>query len=1166
MKTHQKQIAVLLALVLLLQPVSIRAFDDKPTPWLQSKIFGRRPKTPDTSVQKLAQAMDWLEEELLEDGSVVAKAPDVWGEARLTAHRAEFEKQMAAQVDDFQVRFNASVSRSDQAFLASALALNNSASAGGSGNTAPFTQVNQMLPGIAPVPTPADGSQPAPASPGTMTVFNTAPGQLFSGQSPFGTDFDKVQLEQTIELDQRARYLNHLHELRRLNEGDDTADSPGYSLNLVRIPISILPGSKTRRGHSAEITVTAEPVITDQLLPSTFRALVINDLVDQLTVPVVAGRKQAVKREKLLQSLHRALRRVAEIVVCELDKIHVDVAEDLANLDWFTYDGFVQIVNGIESKYSPDEIKSQIDKIKKEIKEISENSAALPSDQLVSRCECLTELINLFMPVAEEFACVFPEQARQICELLGEYKAGPENKSTIRIGSISVEINEDRINKGIEILKQADVSHNNMESSRAILNNITEVINLTSELSINRFADRPPVSGHRRARSPLSGEALQSILGGDVIQLVKEAIRFLPEDDRSVASAVRNLLRDELENAYETVFYPDHLLALQRLDLIHLEQCLATGSGVHTQRCCFKTLRDSWDLNDGDLRELLCWPILVESLLLNRQLNADIRHVSQDPECQCLTTGADLIFYGLDPDPTARLAFVQYVKCRWPVHVFALDPVAQEQNVTDQYAMRREMQLAMALALSQGRIGAQTATRYARRLEMDMETVALNRTAVAFGHGRDTFGWRFSPRVQTPEFESNGKVLFRDMLLGGPNRDELKKQWQLEPGMRECYAVVLMPSFITHVRFDSRGHFSPLVCDHLGAKTPADTRSSMTDTVELSHMVREMQNYAVCAQSEAHLYRDGEVDRLMKRVEQLSSRLPLQTTYSRVPNENTLGGFEMFSSGVTDLAPELYDWFGEPGAKEGRDTRVFLIGSNFSVTGTKVIAGNQVVDHVLLSREVMEITIPASALSTLVDGEKKIDIHVATPYGVSQHLHIPFEEAEKAPAPAAPPRLTWGVPSQKVIYRWNVTGADPAKTWTVENDAVLVFEPHEIAVKLPDEFRSKVPIPGDATLNLAIYHPTGNGNAALLANSTAGLKYAPDRHAFVMEGANWLTLHGELRTKLIGRLKSLGHTTSPPAASTLQIAGFITPTGSVNPRVEIEGSIQLQAYFQNVGQ
>jgi len=120
--------------------------------------------------------MDWLEEELLEDGSVVAKAPDVWGEARLTAHRAEFEKQMATQVDKFQVRVNASVSRSDQAFLASALALNNSATTGSNGSTSPFTQINQMLPGIAPVTTGSDGTAQTQPTSGTMTVFNSPPG------------------------------------------------------------------------------------------------------------------------------------------------------------------------------------------------------------------------------------------------------------------------------------------------------------------------------------------------------------------------------------------------------------------------------------------------------------------------------------------------------------------------------------------------------------------------------------------------------------------------------------------------------------------------------------------------------------------------------------------------------------------------------------------------------------------------------------------------------------------------------------------------------------------------------------------------------------------------------------------------------------------------------
>ena len=41
---------------------------------------------------------------------------------------------------------------------------------------------------------------------------------------------------------QKKRYLDFLNQIRRENEGDDTADSPGYSLNLVRIPVSVLPG------------------------------------------------------------------------------------------------------------------------------------------------------------------------------------------------------------------------------------------------------------------------------------------------------------------------------------------------------------------------------------------------------------------------------------------------------------------------------------------------------------------------------------------------------------------------------------------------------------------------------------------------------------------------------------------------------------------------------------------------------------------------------------------------------------------------------------------------------------------------------------------------------------------------------------------------------------
>ena len=113
-----------------------------------------------------------------------------------------------------------------------------------------------------------------------------------------------------LALDQRDRYLQYLQELRRRNEGDDTADSPGYSLNMVRIPISVLSGKRTYRGYGAEITCTMRPVLSPALLPVTFRNLVINDCVDQLCLPITRcadeSRKTRAAAEKSKQDAAQA--------------------------------------------------------------------------------------------------------------------------------------------------------------------------------------------------------------------------------------------------------------------------------------------------------------------------------------------------------------------------------------------------------------------------------------------------------------------------------------------------------------------------------------------------------------------------------------------------------------------------------------------------------------------------------------------------------------------------------------------------------------------------------------------------------------------------------------------------------------------------------------------
>ncbi len=154
------------------------------------------------------------------------------------------------------------------------------------------------------------------------------------------------------------------------------------------------------------------------------------------------------------------------------------------------------------------------------------------------------------------------------------------------------------------------------------------------------------------------------------------------------------------------------------------------------------------------------------------------------------------MFYGPNPPPEAREAFRNYVNCRWPIRIFALDPVSEQQNVQDEFARRRELQVAMALAFASGnRLNAQSLLRFTRRLEWDMATIALNRTAVGFSHGDNTFGWRFHSRYQTPPTPRTFTTI-AETLFGGPSENAELRQRKLEPGIRECVALAVMPSFV----------------------------------------------------------------------------------------------------------------------------------------------------------------------------------------------------------------------------------------------------------------------------------------------------------------------------------------------------------------------------------
>ena len=70
---------------------------------------------------------------------------------------------------------------------------------------------------------------------------------------------------------------------------------------------------------------------------------------------------------------------------------------------------------------------------------------------------------------------------------------------------------------------------------------------------------------------------------------------------------------------------------------------------------------------------------------------------------------------------------------------------------------------------------------------------------------------------------------------------------------------------------------------------------------------------------------------------------------------------------------------------------MFLVGDNFSVNETAVIAGGRRVEGAkLISRQVIQITVPDDAQIVEVEDKKYVAIYMATPYGATNHLHVPI--------------------------------------------------------------------------------------------------------------------------------------------------------------------------------
>jgi hypothetical protein len=873
-----------------------------------------------------ANNLDLLENHIEKYGSVVAKQPDVWGQARLTKHREEFEKVMEQEKCLFDDTLQGSLSRSDQAYFADAFALSAAISGQSAGVTPPGPVAVATTQGHNTTTPKPLSPQELPDQSDTFGAFsNISRNGVTTGvQLGFAAGKNGIQIEPIIHLDQKGNFLNHLHELRRINEGDDTADSPGYSLNLVRIPVSVLPGKCTEQGHGAEVTMSLQPYLSNELLPTTFRNLVLNDVVDQIGFPVT-----------------HFINNPDNAIYLD-DRIGADLHELLNYVDSTSFDALWDHPNKLKA------LRLQ-----------------LSLQPLFSRPEWLW--VDEFLRRRADM----PSVAKPTGDL---NKLTPDEK---------------------------DIEAKNRKTYEDNVNKIKGAIKAQIQNRVQAFHPGFPVPAtkSRRARLPFPAAQLTDIYGEDFAfhmaigayrALAKEPfIKPCPDSKQIYVHLpdIHGYLQEESTAAYKFLADPSNI------DLwVYCTPQLATDvrnhnlENIQSVRDGFKNAVDikmASERGRHTVMAALAWAILVESALLTEQLVLDMKESAAAKGCGCINQSS-LDYYMPCPSAEARTAFNEYVRCRWPIHVFALDPVANQQNIADVFSGRREMQLALSLAFVSGQISARNMTRYARRIEYDFATIDINGTAVGFSHGDETFGWRFYPRFQTPEIQSNATVFARDLLIGGPSRNAFLRQRRLEPGMRECVAIVIMPSFVPYATLTTSSSWFRLT-------NPKCKEMDSVDAVKLSGWVKSIQNQSmqIC---NADQYRDGDLERLTQKAKQLEARLPLQSTMVQVPYENTLGGFAMFNTGVTDLTPELTGWYGAASINPKNPTTVFLVGNHFSVHQTKVIAGGREVpgaDREMLSRQVIKVTIPPCTILVGDENQKFVDVHVATPYGVTSHMLIP---------------------------------------------------------------------------------------------------------------------------------------------------------------------------------
>ena len=355
---------------------------------------------------------------------------------------------------------------------------------------------------------------------------------------------------------------------------------------------------------------------------------------------------------------------------------------------------------------------------------------------------------------------------------------------------------------------------------------------------------RPPrLNGMMRSSSltlsnPVTTQQFDNLYGYDQMNCLFQTVKGnLAQTKATAANPPRDELRKWLVSYFSGMY--DQLKERQLLSghpyhfIPQISMMYARGD-----KAALAQMRAGWERMAGPGTELASagWMLIAQAAVLDRQLKDSIKDVKLSGHlafgCDDPTVDrAEFANPCPPPETQTQELWSAFIQAQYPIHIFELDPDIEEQNIYDAFSQRRELQLAIAFAVANGNLRADQAIKYTRQMALDMATIDLNRTQVGFVHENDTFGWYFYPRVQAIDPEhSTFASCFKTLFCGGFTRDDELRQRRLEPGIRECEVLVVMPNFVPELKLDITTNWEKLT-------RPGESKLDYNEMIDLGAQV-----------------------------------------------------------------------------------------------------------------------------------------------------------------------------------------------------------------------------------------------------------------------------------------------------------------------------------------